>query len=234
MDSSELDAWWREVVGEDVAYWVRPTQFDADRQLHVRCLTPAWSTQLKLLGQAMTARLNAAYPELAVAGIITATSPLRILVLGPPQWPHHELLITSLETAWHDVVQLYGPFSSLVCVHALHGRLGTEVACWTRFSGLSAEGHAPDWDTCRPDCPTNDPEHRGQRADRTTFCRSAGGRLNQQMIDLGADMVLALIPPDPASARRLAADLQYARAAQIPLWEVHTPDDHRVRDQAAS
>ncbi|MEU7191768.1 DciA family protein [Streptomyces sp. NPDC045369] len=96
-EPSELGAWWREAVGEDLAYWVQPVRLDAGRRLHVRCLTRAWSIQMKLLGQPVTARLNAAYPELAVAGLVAS---LRLLVLGPAHWPHHELLTASLESAW--------------------------------------------------------------------------------------------------------------------------------------
>ncbi|MEU7260596.1 hypothetical protein AB0B21_33020 [Streptomyces rimosus] len=206
-----------------MAYWVQPVRLDADRRLHVRCLTRAWSIQMKLLGRPVTARLNAAYPELAVAGLVAATAPLRLLVLGPAHWPHHELLTASLETAWHDVTQLYGTTTSPVFVHALDCALGAQVAVWSRFAGHNAEGHAPDWGTCGPDCPAADPEHRVQRADRTAFCRTAGRRLNRQMIDLGADMILALVPADPTSARRLAADLRYAHTAQVPVWEVHEP-----------
>ncbi|MFH9426512.1 hypothetical protein [Streptomyces sp. NPDC017529] len=131
-----------------------------------------------------------------------------------------------LETAWHDVTQLYGTTASPVFVHALDCALGAQVAVWARFAGHSAEGHAPDWDSCGPDCPADDPEHRMQRSDRTTFCRTAGRRLNRQMIDLGADMILAPSRPDPSTARHLAADLRNAhaaQAAQIPVWEIHTP-----------
>ncbi|MGY3062386.1 hypothetical protein ACVWZD_006684 [Streptomyces sp. TE3672] len=94
------------------------------------------------------------------------------------------------------------------------------MACWARSAGLTTEGHTTDWDTCGPDCPTDAPEHRMRRKDRTTFYRNAACRLNRQMIDRGADLVIAVTTPN----RRFATDLRYAHAAQIPVREVHAPD----------
>ncbi|MFJ6661590.1 DciA family protein [Streptomyces sp. NPDC091377] len=59
LSSSERDAWWREAIGEAAANWVRPTQLDAEGNLHVRCLASAYSTQIKLSSKELTRRLNA-------------------------------------------------------------------------------------------------------------------------------------------------------------------------------
>ncbi|MGR3935239.1 DciA family protein [Streptomyces sp. BRA346] len=218
--SADLHAWWLQAVGEEVAEQARPVRLDTSGQLHVRCLIPAWATQMRQLSRQVADRLTAIRPESGVAGLTVVLSPARLLVIGPPKWQHQELLSPALEDAWHDVTQIHGPHQPLVIVHGLDGELGSTLAAWTQHAGVASESHTPEWDICGPDCPA-DPNHRQLRPDGTPYCPTAGRRLNQQMIDHGADIILALIPPGSAD---LDADIRHARAVQIPVREIHSPD----------
>lgn len=154
-----------------------PPRLDADGKLYVRCFNSAWSTRIRLISKVLTQRLNAVRSDLGVAGIVAAAAPIRIRVLGPARWPHYELLTGSLETAWHDVTQEYGPSDSPVFVHGLPRRARDRGGLRGAIR-LTTEGHTTDRDTCGPDCPADDPGHRVQRKDWATFCRDAVRRLN--------------------------------------------------------
>jgi hypothetical protein len=56
--------------------------------------------------------------------------------------------------------------------------------------GMQVKSHpvtTRDWATCTPGCR---PGHRRRRQDGQEYCPDAGGRRNQDMVDLGADVCL--------------------------------------------
>lgn len=58
-----------------------------------------------------------------------------------------------------------------------------------KFLGWTLEPHAADWvGPCRPECK---PGHRRRNNFGGTYCPNAGHYRNQDMVDLGADVVLA-------------------------------------------
>ncbi|MFF0057331.1 hypothetical protein ACFYRI_23400 [Streptomyces microflavus] len=54
----ELDSWWRQLVGQDVAQWVLLTQVDAARRLHLRspCAGRAYAPAMTTTPNPHTAR----------------------------------------------------------------------------------------------------------------------------------------------------------------------------------
>lgn len=88
---SDLDAWWTPAVGDDVARHVEPVGTDDRGRLHVRCSSPAWRTQTRLIAAVLTARINELLDaDAQVSGIIVQT------VTGPvPQ---------IIRDRWSDIV----------------------------------------------------------------------------------------------------------------------------------
>jgi hypothetical protein len=85
--------------------------------------------------------------------------------------------------------------------------------------GVRAEPHPADWDHCTPDCP---PRHRVRKRPGDTvhpgllddFCPGAGPRRNAEMVDLGAEKMLAFPLP---SSRGTWNAIRLAKAAGIPV-----------------
>ncbi|MDI1454435.1 DciA family protein [Streptomyces sp. ATE26] len=68
---SDGEAWWSPAVGEDVARHVEPVGVDDQARLHVRCSSPAWRTQTRLLAAALTTSVNELLaPRAKIAGIV--------------------------------------------------------------------------------------------------------------------------------------------------------------------
>ena len=75
------------------------------------------------------------------------------------------------------------------------------------------ERHDAKWSaSCRDTCA---PKHRKHRRNGTTYCPAAGSYRNQEMVDLGADLVLAF-----PGGTGTADCVRRAKAAGIEVWEV--------------
>lgn len=60
--------------------------------------------------------------------------------------------------------------------------------------GWAAEGHPARWDECGDGCPPR--PHLRRRRDGRMYCPHAGPRRNEEMCQLGADIVIAFPGPD--------------------------------------
>lgn len=85
---SDLDAWWSPAVGEDVARHVEPVGIDDHLRLHVRCSSPAWRTQTRLLGTSLTARVNELLaPKTKITGIVVQAASGALPQIIRDRWP---------------------------------------------------------------------------------------------------------------------------------------------------
>lgn len=108
---------------------------------------------------------------------------MRILVTGSRDWDDQ----LAVNSAIHEVTG--GNVGDLVIVHG-HCPTGADyfadMLAWRL--GVQPERHPADWSgACREECP---PDHRRYRNGRT-YCPKAGHYRNQDMVNLGADVVLA-------------------------------------------
>lgn len=111
---------------------------------------------------------------------------MRILVTGSRNWINRRVILEAIE-ATAAAASIGEP------VTVVHGACPTGADSMAdmaaRRLGFTPERHPADWNgPCRKDCP---PGHR--RADRNNvdYCPKAGHHRNQDMVDLGADVVLA-------------------------------------------
>jgi hypothetical protein len=116
----------------------------------------------------------------------------RILVSGSRDWPEskdgratvHSAVLTAADNMAHPTVD--GAWPTVTLVHGDARGLDRMAAQVGRELGMQVEGHPADWVTCSPDCR---PGHRKTKNGRE-YCPDAGPRRNQEMVDLGADVVL--------------------------------------------
>ncbi|MFF7146269.1 DciA family protein [Streptomyces nodosus] len=85
---SDLEAWWIPAVGEDVARHVEPVGIDDSKRLHVRCSSPAWRTQTRLIAAALTGCVNEVLaPRSKVAGIVVQAVSSALPRIIRDRWP---------------------------------------------------------------------------------------------------------------------------------------------------
>lgn len=111
----------------------------------------------------------------------------------------------TLALVWH-------PDAVLVTGDCDRGADQLAIACWHAWGG-HVETHPADWAApCRPSCR---PGHRYHRANGTVYCPAAGAYRNQHMVDLGADICVALFAAAPTAGT--AHCVRAARTAGIPI-----------------
>jgi len=93
---------------------------------------------------------------------------------------------------------------------------------WKRW-GLPAWPVPARWDRCGPDCPKDLTCRRRRKGQPVGWCITAGHRRNQEMVDLGPDLYLALIRDGSNGATDCATR---AHRAGIPGARRHFPDTH--------
>jgi len=138
---------------------------------------------------------------------------MRLIVTGSREWP-------SPETVWallDELLRCLAADHALTVVHGDAPRgVDRHVRRWCERhrddSAVVHEPHPADWDRCRPQC-THPPRYR---RDGTLFCQAAGAYRNQDMVDLGADLVLAF-PFGVSSGTRHC--MRAARAADIEVMD---------------
>lgn len=112
-------------------------------------------------------------------------APTRILITGSRVWTNADMMRRALSDAIGavsgPVVVVHGAARGADSLaHEIAPGFGPHVTC---------ESWPADWDgPCRPACK---PGHRRHRQDGAEYCPAAGAYRNQQMIDAGADVVLA-------------------------------------------
>ncbi|MEV5433917.1 DUF721 domain-containing protein [Streptomyces sp. NPDC052701] len=85
---SDLEAWWSPAAGEDVARHVEPVGIDGNQRLHVRCSSPAWRTQTRLMGAALTERVNEVLaPRMKITGIVVQAVSGAVPRIVRDRWP---------------------------------------------------------------------------------------------------------------------------------------------------
>ncbi|MFJ8677182.1 DUF2493 domain-containing protein [Streptomyces sp. NPDC093589] len=137
----------------------------------------------------------------------------RILVTGSRSWSDARLLADTLLDVWHDATEL--GHNSIVIVHGGADGADTLAGLWAAGQGLDVEVHEADWSgPCGPECP---PGHRKTNARGSDYCPLAGHRRNQQMIDAGADLVVAF---QRAGSRGTADAMNRARKAGLPVRHI--------------
>ncbi len=75
----------------------------------------------------------------------------------------------------------------------VHGACsGADSLCAEFWGNLNrkCEAHPADWSNCAPNCPTF-PSHRGVNSRGQEFCRTAGKRRNQEMLESGGELLVA-------------------------------------------
>ena len=108
---------------------------------------------------------------------------MRVLITGSRDWDDY----LAVSHAVHDATG--GDIQDLTIVHG-HCPTGADyfadMLAWRL--GVQPERHPADWGgPCRATCL---PDHRRYRNGKT-YCPKAGHNRNQEMVDLGADVVLA-------------------------------------------
>ncbi|MFF9787239.1 DUF2493 domain-containing protein [Streptomyces nigrescens] len=116
--------------------------------------------------------------------------PIRVLVTGSRDWEQPQIIDDALLETWHDISQVHGPERDWIIVHGgCYDGADKFAARWATTNRVLTEAHPADWNgSCTADCPSN---HRRRRTNGKTYCPLAGPIRNQDMVDLGADLVLA-------------------------------------------
>lgn len=129
----------------------------------------------------------------------------RLLVTGSRSWTDRDAITDALD----DAVDTFWPNSdpdneTIVLVHGdARGadRLAAEI--WTKRWSMPTEPHPADWTgPCRRTCRHG--HRRVTAAGTDTICPAAGLYRNIEMVELGADLVLAFILDSSAGASQCA------------------------------
>lgn len=134
----------------------------------------------------------------------------RILVTGSRAWTS----VYQMRRIIRDTLREFGTDATLIHGNASGAdRLAASIA---EHLGATPEAHSADWEApCRPACR---PGHRRKRRDDRDFCPAAGDYRNQEMVDLGADVVLAFLVDPPISPCKGTRDCAgRAKGAGIPV-----------------
>lgn len=196
---------------------VKPIAFDAERgRLLIECINRAYLIQARLLAGTLITNLNAALGADIVHTMVVRVRPIRILVTGSRSWEDVELLDDALRDAWHDATQVFGPEHPVVIVHG-DCRKGADFFArhWAVANGIRQEKYPADWTgPCVPECPD---DHRLNRANGQSACPTAGPRRNEQMVQLGADILVAF---QRDNSRGTADCIRRAAQAGIPVRRI--------------
>lgn len=109
----------------------------------------------------------------------------RIIVTGSREWTDVNAVVLAITEQF-----LLEPFQHLTVVHGKAHRGLDAIAhrvCEMIPDSLTPEPHPADWEAFCDLCPV----HRQYRKDGTSYCPMAGHYRNQEMVDAGAEVVLA-------------------------------------------
>lgn len=163
-----------------------------------------WHDQLKLIGDDLAAKLNAALAAPTIDTIRVRLVPVRILVTGSRTWTDTRTVDDALLNAWHEATQVYGPSATIVVVHGAcpHGADAYADAWVTRQDRryVFVEPHPADW---------------------KRYGRGAGFRRNAEMVHCGADLCLAFIKNGSSGATH-TADLAEQHGIPTFRFEEHS------------
>lgn len=149
-----------------------------------------------------------------------------VLVTGSRSWSDVPAIHDALLDTWHDARQDGWP--GIEVIEGQASGADSIAANWALANRAHGVGHQPTpahWETCAPNCK---PGHRKPAHDRT-YCPTAGHRRNQQMVDMGPEIVIAFIAhctsarcskPKPHDSHGVHNCIRLARKAGIPVLEV--------------
>jgi hypothetical protein len=128
---------------------------------------------------------------------------MRYIVCGGRKFEDRELMAKALERLPEDAVLVHG---------AAPGADSMAADIWTEWGGV-VDPHPADWTgPCRDACRHGPRKRRG---DGTTYCPAAGNYRNQEMLDSGVDLVVA-VPGGSGTANMI----EIAEAAGILVERV--------------
>jgi hypothetical protein len=127
---------------------------------------------------------------------------VRILAFGSRGWADLRAVDRVLLDSWHDATQL--GYEAIEVVEGTAPGADDSCGAWAerhRVHGVRHRPVAADWDgPCRPACR---PGHRRSRPAGGTWCPSAGGYRNQDMVNLRpAAAVMFILPCTRPGCRR--------------------------------
>jgi hypothetical protein len=103
---------------------------------------------------------------------------VRVIVTGGRDFSDESLLLDALMALPHGTILVHGAARGL-------DKMAAEL--W-RTWGETDEPHPARWEA---DCDRGCPGHRKKRGDGSSYCPAAGVLRNKQMVDMGADKILA-------------------------------------------
>lgn len=134
---------------------------------------------------------------------------MRILVTGSRDWKDESVIHRVLMEALSKF-----PGATLVSGACPTGADSIAEMIWGLCFGAPVERHPADWvGPCRAACK---PGHRRRNNFGGTYCPAAGNYRNQDMVDLGADIVLAF---QLNGSRGTQDCIDRAKAAGLTVWE---------------
>lgn len=208
-----LSAAWREIYPQ---LQVKPVSFDQEQgRLVVECVSTAYFTQVRLIGNQLVKRLNDAVGETLIRTLTSRLRDIRILVTGSRLWDAPQEVHDALLEAWHDAIQVHGKEHRFIVVHgACPTGADRDASEWAQANpSVVEEVHPANWPApCPPKCLRG--EHRKKSPQHGDYCPMAGPRRNKAMVDRGADLCLAFIR---GGSRGSASTARLAEAAGIPV-----------------
>lgn len=145
---------------------------------------------------------------------------MRVLVTGSRAWDDQNRIWDDLDALYCQNPEIMDDGDCLTVVEgACPSGADTMAHLWVLDATLDglrvhSERHPADWKTHNPDCKPYC-INRG-------YCMQAGFRRNKEMVDLGADLVLAYIKNDSNGTMNT---VKHAQAAGIPVRIVKDEDE---------
>lgn len=161
-------------------------------------------------------------PSLKTGPEPSREGPVVILVTGSRKWEDRQAV-------WHALTDAIAactpagatptthPFSSMILRHGGARGLDKLAAEQAEVWGMEIDKQVPDWKNCTDKCP---PNCRKVREDGTDYCRQAGFRRNQRMVDKLPRPSICLAFPIGGAANS-AGTFDCATKAQmagLPTW----------------
>jgi hypothetical protein len=145
-------------------------------------------------------------------------SEFRVLITGSREFSDYETVRLEIGHVLTELMAGHGPSPSMVVVHGAARGADTLAERAAREFRLPTEPHAARWAApCRGTCPAKSHRRTGRTGD--TYCPAAGNYRNEEMVRLGADLVLAFFKAGAANLGT-ADCVRQAERAGIPVRRI--------------
>ncbi|WP_236246911.1 DciA family protein [Streptomyces sp. CC210A] len=205
--------WWNPAFqSEDFAARVEPLGIDAQRRLHVLCESPAYSTQLRLIGKSALARINEIVPEARLSGLFASVRPrIAVLVVATDDFADEQLVADVLLETHHDVSEVFGPEHQVVLRLLGESAFDHQVERWAAaHTAATSSTSAPVYVTAHP-------------ADHAAHGEGAVWARDRALVAQGPQLCLAFCTPGAP----LPAIARLATGAGVPVRCVRPGDTSR-------